>query len=279
MKKFIRNFLLPPSLFKFFVKIKKFFEQINYSKKDFENNLELKDIHTKDRCFVIGLGNSINNQDLTLLKDEVVIAVSGFFTHKDINIIMPEYYVLSPIFKNHGNFNKEERYISWLKAMDKTLDDRVKMIIHISDKCYVDKYNLFVRKKVYWNDYSPWFGEKIKSFELNRIPSIASVSEAAVSVAIYLGFSKIYMIGFDHTWYEKNDNHFDNKKVFQYFKKTQRELNKEFKWDSEIHMRNHADIFKKYKRLYAIKNNIFNANADENTYVDTFPKVRYEDLF
>ena len=76
-----------------------------------------------------------------------------------------------------------------------------------------------------------------------------------------------------------NDNHFDNKKVFQYFKKTQRELNKEFKWDSEIHMRNHADIFKKYKRLYAIKNNIFNANADENTYVDTFPKVRYEDLF
>ena len=28
-----------------------------------------------------------------------------------------------------------------------------------------------------------------------------------------------------------------------------------------------------------MKQNIYNANANENTYVDTFPKVKYEDLF
>ncbi|MDY0193864.1 MAG: hypothetical protein RBR93_10130 [Aliarcobacter butzleri] len=53
----------------------------------------------------------------------------------------------------------------------------------------------------------------------------------------------------------------------------------EFQWDSELHMINHAKIFKKYKALYQMKQNIFNANANENTYVDTFPKVKYEDLF
>lgn len=254
-------------------------KRLNYSKENFAKNTELKDIHKNERCFIIGLGKSINQQDLKLMKNEIVIGISGLFTHEDIKIIMPTYYVLSPVFKNHGHLNKEENYIAWFKAMDEALDDSVKMIIHISDKHYLDKYNIFENKKIYWNDYEFWNGERINDFEMHTIPNINSVSEAALSIALYLGFEKIYMLGFDHTWYEKNDNHFDNKKVFQYFKKTQRDLNKEFKWDSEIHMRNHANIFRKYKALYQIKQNIYNANADENTYVDTFPKVKYEELF
>lgn len=250
-----------------------------YKKDNFIKNFELKDIHNNDRCFIIGLGNSINSQDLTLMKDEIIIGVSGLFTHKDIKTIMPTYYVLSPVFKNHGHLNKEENYIAWLKAMDEVLDDNVKMIIHISDKTYLDRYEIFKNKKVYWNDYRDWNGEQINGFEMHNIPDINSVSEAVLSVALYLGFEKIYILGFDHTWYEKNDNHFDNKKVFQYFKKTQRDLNQEFKWDSETHMRNHANIFKKYKALYQFKQNIFNANSNENTYVDTFPMVKYEELF
>ncbi len=279
MKDFIRNWLIPPKVLKYIISIKNVIEKRNYSKELFDKNKELKDIHITDRCFVIGLGNSINKQDLKLLKNEIVIGVSGLFTHKDIKDFMPSYYVLSPVFKNHLKYNKAENYISWLKAMDEVLDDKVIMIIHVSDKKYINENNIFENKEIYWDDYVQWNGDNINDFQLHTIPNINSVSEVALSIALYLGFQKIYMLGFDHTWYEKYDNHFDNEKVFKYFKKTQRDLNKEFKWDSELHMRNHAEIFKKYKALYQIKRNIFNANADKNTYVDTFPKEKYEHLF
>ena len=49
--------------------------------------------------------------------------------------------------------------------------------------------------------------------------------------------------------------------------------------DSEFQMRRHAQIFNKYKKLFALKENIYNANANPNSYVDTFPKVKYEELF
>lgn len=280
MKSFIKNWLLPPGIFILIMKMRNSaIRQLRGLRKDFKKNINVKGIHRNDRCFVVGLGNSINKQNLSLLKDEIVIGVSGLFTHSEIRAISPKYYVLSPVFKNHLTYNKEENFISWLRAMDRALDDEVRMFIHIGDKPYIEKYNIFVNKIIYWNDYQTWYGGDIVDIELDVIPAIESVSEAVLSVALYLGFKEIFMLGFDHTWYEKHDNHFDNERVFKYFKKTQRQLNSEFGWDSESHMRAHANMFRKYKKLYQLKRNIFNANANEDTYVDTFPKVKFEDLF
>jgi len=49
--------------------------------------------------------------------------------------------------------------------------------------------------------------------------------------------------------------------------------------DSEFQMRRHAYIFKKYKYLYSMKKNIYNANANPRHYLDVFPKVDYDSLF
>ena len=57
-------------------------------------NDRFKNKHSNDRCFIVGTGPSIKNQDLKLLENETVIGVSGLFQHKDIHIINPRYYVL-----------------------------------------------------------------------------------------------------------------------------------------------------------------------------------------
>ena len=49
--------------------------------------------------------------------------------------------------------------------------------------------------------------------------------------------------------------------------------------DSEFQMRRHADIFKKYKYLYSLKRNIYNANANPKHYLDVFPMVDFDSLF
>ena len=117
----------------------------------------------------------------------------------------------------------------------------------------------------------------IGEIKLLEMPSIVSVSEVAIQIAIYLGFKEIYLLGFDHSWQTGIFNHF-NDDYNKYY--DEKKLNKIIKRiDSEHEMERHALMFNKYKALYRIKENIFNANANLSSYVDTFPKVRFDDLF
>ena len=280
MKQFLKQWILSPSLYKNLIQyiqlIKSFFK---YSSVDFEKNIELKNIHIDKRCFIVGTGPSIKDQDLTLLKDEIVIGVSGLFNHKDIDIIQPNYYVLAPVFAYHLKYNKEETYINWLKSMDNTLSNEVTMIIHIGDKQYIEKHKIFVNKEIYWDAYAPWDGEHIRELNLSKIPDINSVSESALYIALYLGCKKNYVLGFDHNWFEGLHLYFDTEKYNKHFEITGKASVEKFGFDSEFQMLRHAKMFNKYKKLYAKKQNIYNANAFENSYVDTFPKVKFEDLF
>ena len=280
MKKFIKDWLIPPRILNSILNYKGILlQKWRYTKQDFQKNIDLKNIHMDKRCFIVGTGPSIKDQDLTLLKDEIVIGVSGLFNHKDISILQPNYYVLAPVFEYHLQYNKADQYISWLKAMDNTLSDDVVMILHIGDKKYVEEYNIFSNKKIYWDNYIPWHGDEIKEIDLAAIPDIYSVSETAIHVALYLGFKEIYMLGFDHNWFEGLHVYFDDKEYNKYFENTGKKSAEKFGFDSEFQMLRHAKIFNKYKKLYALKKNIYNANADQNNYVDTFPKVKYESLF
>lgn len=280
MIQLLKQWVLPPAIYIYLLKYRQILKDFfKYSSADFEKNIELKDIHTDKRCFIIGTGPSIKDQDLTLLKDEIVIGISGLFNHKDIDIIQPNYYVLAPVFDYHLKYNKEETYIDWLKSMDNVLSDDVIMIIHIGDKQYIEKHKIFINKKVYWNKYVPWDGNNIEEINLSIIPNIYSVSESALTIGLYLGFKKIYMLGFDHNWFEGLHLYFDTEKYNKYFETTGKASVEKFGFDSEFQMTRHAYIFNKYKKLYAFKQNIYNANANQNSYVDTFPKVKYEDLF
>ena len=280
MKKILREWLLPPAIFilvkSFIFKIKSF---IKYNNIDFAKNNELENIHLGKRCFIVGTGPSINEQDLTLLENEITIGISGLFNHKDISKIKPNYYVLAPVFEYHLKYNKAENYINWLKEMDKKLPNDVIMIVHIGDKKYIEDNNIFSNKKIYWKKYVAWNKKEIHNINLEQIPDISSVSETAVHVALYLGFDKIYMLGFDHNWFEDLHVYFDSKEYNKYFENIGKKAVEKFGFDSEFQMERHAKIFNKYKKYYKLKKNIYNANANPDSYVDTFPKVKFESLF
>lgn len=279
VKKFLNNWILPPNVsysIKYFKRL--FLNYFDNKKIDKKFNDRFKDKHNNDRCFVVGTGPSIKEQNLKLLKNEFVIGVSGLFMHEDIDFIKPDYYVLPPVFRSHGDFYKEESFISWLKAMGESLRNDVVMFLDIGDKKYIDKYKIFRDKQIVWLNYLPFDKNTIiKKINVLYMPSINSVSETAIQVAIYLGFKEIYIIGFDHSWYDVEYKHFDD----NYMKFFDEEKFKNIIWNStknEVFMSIHSEIFNKYKRLYAIKKNIYNANANQNSYVDTFPRVRFEDL-
>lgn len=241
---------------------------------------KLKNAEKGKRCFILATGPSTEKQDLTLLKDETVIGVSGLFNHKDINTVNPKYYVNPPVFAYHSHYHSEDKFISYLKDMDKNLSDDIVLFFHIGDKKYIDKYKIFINKKIVWNEYKQWDNKEITDLSLDSMPNISSVSESAIYIALYLGFKEIFLLGFDHDWFNGLYNYsFKVEKLQKHFKKSAQEVCEAHNIDSEFQMRRHAKIFHKYKILHSLKKNIYNANSNSSTYVDTFPKVEYTKLF
>jgi len=165
--------------------------------------------------------------------------------------------------------------VIWLKEMEVATGE-AEIFFHIGDKPMIERNGLFKGHVTHWVEYADWNGNYDLDLSLYNVPRIGSVSEVAITIALYLGFDDIYLLGIDHDW-------FNGLFVYFYDHKTQHALKPDEhaipNVDAEFQMRRHADIFKKYKYLFAIKQNIYNAHPDPKHYMDVFPKVDYNLLF
>ena len=149
--------------------------------------------------------------------------------------------------------------------------------MHVGDRGMVEKNGLFKNRFIHWVEYSvAWDDNFDAPIDLLCVPPIWSVSELALTVAVYLGFDKIYLIGIDHDWFNGVLVYFYDHAKEHILHPDQSDLSFA---DSEFQMRRHASIFRKYKYLYSMKKNIYNANANPRHYLDVFPKVEFESLF
>lgn len=276
MKKFLKTWIIPPGFISLFSKsVKKSSKLTNEDKKLLAENILIRDRHQEERCFILGAGPSIIKQDLSRLRGEYVISVSNTFVHPDYHLFSPKYHVLPPLLASHGHLNPSEKWIPWLREMDQKTPE-AEMFLHIGDQELISKNNIFSNKVIHWCEYYKWDETPISQIDLSNLPSIWSVSELAIMTALYLGFEKIYLLGIDHDW-------FNGPLVYFYDPETQHAMRPDAERlsfaDAEFQMRRHAKIFRKYKYLYAIKENIYNANANANHYMDVFPKVDYDSLF
>ena len=278
LKHFIKDCLIPPKILEVFLSGKVYLKNTlmnSENKRLLADNHLLKNRHTGCRCFILGAGSSIKNQDIKKLKGEFVISVSNTFVHPDFAEINPKYHILPSLIESHGDTYPEEKFIAWLKAMEASTNN-AEMFFHIGDRAMIQKNGLFHNRILHWFTHAHWNGNFNTPINLARIPHVWSVSELALTVALYLGFDKIYLIGIDHDWFNGLFVYFfDHKKEHV----IQPDKNNLGNIDSEYQMRRHADIFRKYKYLYSIKRNIFNANSNSNHYLDVFPKVDFDSLF
>lgn len=277
-KRFVERWLAPPEIFFLLLKLKDSLRWRLLSLEDkrlLVDTQRLKDRHTGSRCFILGAGSSIKFQDITKLEGEFVISVSNTFVHPDFSRIQPRYHVLPPLIQSHGSIYSEQKFVAWLHVMEASTGN-AEMFLHIGDREMIERNGIFNKRIIHWVDYAVWDGDFNKPIDLMRVPKIWSVSELALTVSVYLGFDSIYLIGIDHDW-------FNGPMVYFYDHAKQHEMkpnSDDFKFvDSEFQMRRHAEMFKKYKYLYSIKNNIYNANADPSHYLDVFPRVDYDSLF
>jgi len=149
---------------------------------------EYKNRHEGQKVFILGNGPSLNRCDLKLLKNEITFGVNSIFLNHENMGFHPTYYVVEDVFVAEDRAKEINAY----KGPIKFFGNYLKYCISDSE----DTRWLNVRFR--YDDYPdfPYF-----STNAARMVWVGgTVSYICLQLAYYMGFSEIYLVGFDHSY-------------------------------------------------------------------------------
>lgn len=158
-----------------------------------KKNVEIKDRHKGQRCFIVGNGPSIKQQDLTLLKNEWTFCVNHFYRHSDIESISPSYYAIVDPKLTTGEWP--------LTMFDEIQAKCPQAELFLSAKYQetspeiVDRAQAFKHRWVYSNQILHQGFDC--STDITHCIGGANVITLCLFAAIYMGFEEIYLLGID----------------------------------------------------------------------------------
>lgn len=158
-------------------------------------NRKFLNCHQGERCFILGSGPSIKEQDMKLLAGRIVMTQNHFHAHEDIGIINPKYHVNVPKYQPQ-EYDGDWR--AWLRSMDERLPDDTILFFGKNTKYLVDELNLFQGRACYLKFGGAFALRKRASVDITkRLMPVPTVLTQCLALAIYMGFSEIVLVGFD----------------------------------------------------------------------------------
>lgn len=239
--------------------------------KKIARNKELKGIHKGQRCFIVLNGPSLNNYDLSKIEKEISICTNYFYQTANYALIKPRYYCATDtnFFDVQKHPDKKEHIENILKS-----SGNCKFIFNIS---YLNNFGLTDRVYVTYSKHMPnMFGirNKLESISSNFI----SVSMYAMNLAIYLGFSEIYLLGYDFEpgvlthFYKDSNIEKENKTIQKNETKKEDVCGKYWQYAAAQYQNYYVNNFANKKGV-----KILNCNMESN--VRAFDFCDYEELF
>ena len=237
-----------------------------------KKNLLLKNTNINKRIFLLGNGPSLNDFDLKKLKNEIVIMVNRSFDHPDYEVIKPKYHIfIDPKLKTG----------EWpLEYLDTVYKKNPGVNLLLNAKWYhLEKFSKYRDKKnVFWiinNCISLLFD----NFNVNLTTiynSGVAVVDQGLSLAIYSGCKKIYILGVElngiaylmtgqDSHFSGKDPDYRNHNCWKY----SRSMDSSSRGNRQLYRFN--DLCK--------KRNIELINLSKRGLLDFIPKENFNDLF
>jgi hypothetical protein len=243
------------------------------------SNQKLRDRHKGERCFILATGPSIKQQDLKLLQGESCIAVSNFFVHPDYHIIQPKYYCIAPY---HQPIT-EEAFQTWLDELDRGIGN-AEIFFGLKDRQRVESKTRFIQTKTNYlnlaNDWQQLFKDGVDLTKAIAAPQ--SVPIMALQLAIYLGFTEIYLLGCDHDWilHINESRHFYQEERHALNRKGYNEWSCD-NYDFSVHCQDYIKLWEAYKNIKKItdRESIKIINSTAGGLLDLFHRIDYETIF
>lgn len=166
--------------------------------------LQYKGIYAGKRCFIIGNGPSLVPEDLDLISGEVCFAANRIYDIYPMTRWRPTYYGIQDLYV--------------LKEITQEVEDeekgsKVRFIVsnrpqYMCEKMKIDPQNEFFylgtclsenREIMFSEDFA------------HKVGHGGTITYAMIQLAIYMGFTEIYLLGVDHSYgnYFKDNGDFD----------------------------------------------------------------------
>jgi hypothetical protein len=232
-------------------------------------NQVFKNKHMDRRCFVIGNGPSLNKQDLSLLSNEITIAVNSFYKHPIVEKWQPNYYCFAAPDYFDGSTASENFYQNLRQKIHSS-----KFLVPVYAKNVIKNQKFLPVDQTY---YAAFRGTLSNGLNYNidlteSIPGVQSVSQLAIMWSLYMGCSPIYLIGLDHDWLScpNIDTHFYNNTIDDLTKYCYKD-----------YLKNVLNLWKGYETILgiAVNKNINIINATEGGFLDVFERGEYKSIF
>ena len=169
-----------------------------------------KDCEKGRRCFIVGNGPSVRASDLDLLKNEDCFAANGIWGIFDQTEWRPKYYCLG-----------DPDYA-------KSIGENMRIPLSAAKECFfvfthLDKYPSMVKTapnanfmlqnipNIYEIAFNKFFCKDIFKHSTNIVrnaPSCGTVTYHMLQIALYMGYSEIYLYGIDHNY--SGPEHFES---------------------------------------------------------------------
>jgi hypothetical protein len=225
---------------------------------------ELKSMENKykgKRCFIIGNGPSLRMEDLIKIKDEYTFAFNGI-------IEIMEDYKWHPTFYMIQDYSVLKRYTFEELNFKNSLKFMSTQSYLKSGKKYHD-YLLYNLNSIRYPNFTPSFSNKPYKFVSDGF----TVTYSAIQMAIFFGFSDIFLIGLDtnyvNTDMESKDKNLINYPVF--FK------NKNKMPATKPNIQYNIKAYEKAKTV-AIKEGVKIINASRGGKLDVFTREDFDTL-
>ena len=258
------------------LKLYNLFQRINFDLRGYkrkfktERNKELQNLHKGKRCFIIGNGPSIKNQDLTMLKGEITFFANMFYKHPQINLIQPTYYaIIDP---------KLQKRIWPLNMIDEILETCPGVKLFLNAKASVDEniYSYTKKADIYWLYINQHLCMGYTgNFDITKGIAADNVIKVCMAIAFYMGFKDIYLLGMDLNGLfldllnkESHFSHSYTEEIFTYdMEAAENDL-----WQT-------AHAFRAWRALaeYSKRAGYNVVNLTQGGLLNCFPRARYED--
>ncbi len=274
----IRNWLLPPKIYnKLIVFFNNNISRITpQGKAILKNNAVFKEKFKGKRCFVIGNGPSLNNVDLSQLQGEITVVMNRFDLHPILKQWQPTFYCAGD---PPGTYTGESREA--LKFVGEKIVPEA-FFYPLSMHTIIETCAVHPKEKTFYLDMRENLEDwNLNKYEIDLTKKTAGVQTTAILgiiIAMYSGCNKIYLLGMDFSWlaYQKIPlmaHFYENTNVND-------EDNIENTWKYRQNIEAVLHMCKQYEilHMYAQKKGIEIINLTENSFLDEFPRAKFEDI-
>ncbi|MGN1134038.1 MAG: 6-hydroxymethylpterin diphosphokinase MptE-like protein, partial [Oscillospiraceae bacterium] len=163
----------------------------------------VKDKHKGQRCFIVATGPSLTLSDLDMLKGEITFGMNSICRIYDKTEWRPTYYGIQDIFVYPKMKDVIEKY--YHNAENVFVSDELSDMYGLSSSYITYPFNSA------YHLYDQHFNKFYSKFSGNayaRVYDGYSITYSLLQIAVYMGFSEIYLLGADCSYKKGEKNHF-----------------------------------------------------------------------